>query len=121
MCRFRCSENKRVIFTEPLRRLSANSSVPMSKDEIMTLEEVAKYLKLQPQTVYKWAQEGQLPGAKLGKEWRFRRSLIEEWVDASIALSKGGFNFMIEAGQAAVVRKGLSREDLEKLLQEALR
>ncbi|MBI4660866.1 MAG: helix-turn-helix domain-containing protein [Verrucomicrobia bacterium] len=40
----------------------------MDHDEIMTLEEVAKYLKLKPQTVYKWAQENQIPGAKLGKE-----------------------------------------------------
>ena len=40
----------------------------MMDADIMTLEEVAKYLKLQPQTVYKWAQDGQIPGAKLGKE-----------------------------------------------------
>ena len=65
----------------------------MRNDEIMTVEEVAKYLKLKPQTVYKWAQEGQLPGAKLGKEWRFRRRMIDEWIDATILLSKGGSNW----------------------------
>lgn len=87
----------------------------------MTLEEVAKYLKLQPQTVYKWAQEGQIPGAKLGKEWRFRRRILDEWIDSAIHLSKGGFNFLMESSQAAVGKKGLSREELEKLLQEAMR
>ena len=66
----------------------------MRNDEIMTVEEVAKYLKLKPQTVYKWAQEGHLPGAKLGKEWRFRRQMIDEWIDAQIMLSKGGENWM---------------------------
>ena len=88
--------------------------------DIMTLEEVAKYLKLQPQTVYKWAQEGQIPAAKLGKEWRFRRSILDEWVDNSIALSKGGFNLMIDSSRVAVARKGLPREEIEKLLKEAL-
>jgi excisionase family DNA binding protein len=49
--------------------------------EIMTLEEVAHYLRLKPQTIYKWAQERRIPAAKLGKEWRFRRSVIDRWLD----------------------------------------
>lgn len=47
-------------------------------DEIVTVEEVAKYLKLKPQTVYKWAQDGRIPGTKLGKEWRFRSRTTKE-------------------------------------------
>ncbi len=49
------------------------------KSDIMTLEEVAAYLKVKPQTIYTWAQEKRIPAAKLGKEWRFRKSLIDEW------------------------------------------
>ncbi len=45
----------------------------------MTLEEVAAYLKVKPQTIYIWAQEKRIPAAKLGKEWRFRKSIIDEW------------------------------------------
>ena len=48
-------------------------------DEIMTLEEVAKYLKLRPQTIYIWAQNNKIPAAKLGKEWRFKKSVIDKW------------------------------------------
>ena len=48
-------------------------------DDIMTLEEVAKYLKLKPQTIYTWAQESKIPAAKLGKEWRFKKSVIDKW------------------------------------------
>ena len=44
--------------------------------EILTLEEVAHYLRLKPQTVYKWAQERRIPAVKLGKEWRFRKTVI---------------------------------------------
>jgi len=53
-------------------------------DEIMTLEEVAKYLRLKPQTIYSWAQNNKIPAAKLGKEWRFRKSIIDKWFDKHI-------------------------------------
>ena len=49
------------------------------QDDIMTLEEVAAYLKLKPQTLYTWAQEKKIPAAKIGKEWRFKKSIIDEW------------------------------------------
>ncbi len=47
--------------------------------DIMTLGEVAAYLRLKPQTIYTWAQTKRIPAAKLGKEWRFKKSLIDEW------------------------------------------
>ena len=58
-----------------------NGAPGMSPNEIMTIEEVAAYLRLKPQTIYKWAQEKRIPAAKLGKEWRFRRSVIDLWLD----------------------------------------
>lgn len=90
----------------------------MSNQDIMTVEDVAKYLKLKPQTVYKWAQEGQIPGTKLGKEWRFRRSIIDEWIDTSIALSKGGFDLLHQQSLLDVRRSGVSAADVERLLRE---
>jgi len=53
----------------------------MADHEIMTLEEVAAYLKLKPQTIYTWAQEKKIPAAKLGKEWRFKKSVIDRWIN----------------------------------------
>lgn len=50
-------------------------------NEILTIDEVARYLRLTPQTIYKWAQEKRIPAVKLGKEWRFRRSVIDKWFD----------------------------------------
>lgn len=49
------------------------------QDTIMTLEEVAAYLRVKPQTIYTWAQEKKIPAAKLGKEWRFKKSMIDKW------------------------------------------
>ena len=59
-------------------------------DDIMTLEEVAKYLKLKPQTIYTWAQDGKIPAAKLGKEWRFRKRILDKWLDSRILESAAG-------------------------------
>jgi len=52
--------------------------------DIMTLEEVAAYLKVKPQTIYTWAQEKKIPAAKIGKEWRFKKSIIDEWFNQHI-------------------------------------
>ena len=51
----------------------------MSDQKILTLEEVAEYLRVKPQTIYTWAQEKKIPAAKLGKEWRFRKEVIDRW------------------------------------------
>ena len=51
-----------------------------SNEAVMTLEELAEYLKLPKSTLYKLVQEGRIPGQKLGKQWRFSRQAIEKWL-----------------------------------------
>jgi PTS system nitrogen regulatory IIA component len=60
----------------------------MAEREIMTIEEVADYLRVSERTVYDWAQKEMLPGGKLGTSWRFRRSDIERWVDQHLGSSE---------------------------------
>ena len=64
--------------------------------EILTLEEVAHYLRLKPQTIYKWAQERRIPAVKLGKEWRFRRSILDRWLNEQILGEDSGFSHLRE-------------------------
>ena len=52
--------------------------------QIMTLQEVAKYLGLHVMTVYKLTREGRVPGAKIGGQWRFKRDVLDEWLDAQM-------------------------------------
>jgi excisionase family DNA binding protein len=52
-------------------------------EELMTLQEVASYLKMSQQTVYRLAQQSRIPALKIQSRWRFRPSDIESW------LSKG--------------------------------
>lgn len=53
-------------------------------NEIMTLEEVASYLRVSERTITDWVQNGELPGGKLGTSWRFKRSDIENWVNRKL-------------------------------------
>jgi excisionase family DNA binding protein len=62
--------------------------------EIMTVEEVATYLRLKPQTIYKWAQEKRIPAAKLGKEWRFRKSVVDRWLDEQMMGEDSAFRHL---------------------------
>ena len=50
-------------------------------DEILTLREVAEYLKLTEKTAYRLAAEGKLPGFKVGGSWRFKRIDLEAWME----------------------------------------
>lgn len=47
---------------------------------IMTVNELAKYLRLHEQTVYKMAKEGRVPAYKVGNRWRFKKDTIDSWL-----------------------------------------
>lgn len=51
-------------------------------DDILTIKEVAAYLKLKEKTAYRLAAEGKIPGFKVGGSWRFKRSEVEKWIDS---------------------------------------
>lgn len=64
------------------------------EDDILTIEEVAKYLRVSERTVYDWAQKGEIPSGKIGTVWRFKKSEIEKWVnDRLVVNSKPVQNF----------------------------
>lgn len=52
----------------------------MTDDKIMTVRQVAEYLKLTEKTTYKLVSEGKIPGFKVGGSWRFRESEIDGWI-----------------------------------------
>ena len=56
--------------------------------EILTLDEVAAYLKAGKRTVYRLARKGEIPAFKLGGTWRFRRSELDLWIAESINKKK---------------------------------
>lgn len=50
------------------------------KSELMTATETCQYLKITQRTLYRYLQSRQIPAFKLGKEWRFVRSDLEQWI-----------------------------------------
>lgn len=53
--------------------------------EIMTVKEVAAYLKIKEKTAYRLAGEGKLPAFKVGGAWRFRRAELDAWIEKQTA------------------------------------
>ncbi len=49
-------------------------------EDIMTVKEIAEYLKLNPATIYKLARSGEIPAAKVASEWRFPKELVDDWL-----------------------------------------
>ena len=50
-------------------------------DEIMTITEVAEYLKISEVTTYKLVQEGKMPAFKIGRHWRIKKSDLTEFIE----------------------------------------
>jgi excisionase family DNA binding protein len=67
------------------------SEIDQSTD-IMTVRDVALYLRLSEAMVYKLAREGHVPALRVGRSWRFRKNLIDDWIRRET-----------EAGQRVVV------------------
>lgn len=59
-----------------------------TNDSVLTIDELAVYLKIAKSTLYKLAQEGKLPGQKVGRHWRFRKETIDRWLDEQQEVSK---------------------------------
>ena len=60
----------------------------MKDDDILTIDEVAKYLRVSDRTVYEWAQKGEIPSGKIGTVWRFKKAELEKWVDERLSGSR---------------------------------
>jgi excisionase family DNA binding protein len=53
---------------------------------IMTVHEVADYLRMSQSKVYRLVRERRIPAVRIGKSWRFRRDLLDNWLRESVEL-----------------------------------
>ena len=92
--------------------------------EIMTIEEVAAYIRVSERTVYDWAHKGELPGGKLGTTWRFKRDEIEKWVNDRLsnapekpkAKPSATVSFVLTQERIVLLDHGNKQVVLEKLV-----
>ncbi len=71
-----------------LLNLAITMSTSTSESEILTIKQVADYLKVTERTIYRLAAEKKIPAFKVGGTWRFPRSEIDQWIrqQTSVAL-----------------------------------
>ncbi len=49
--------------------------------EILTVKQLADYRKMDEHTIYRLAKEGEILAMKIGVEWRFKKNLIDKWIE----------------------------------------
>jgi len=50
-------------------------------EEYLTAKQVAKYLQVKPLTIYQWARNDKIPAVKIGRVWRFKKDLIDNFLE----------------------------------------
>jgi excisionase family DNA binding protein len=65
-------------------------AAPVDPPKVMTIDELAAYLQVAKSTLYKLAQEGKVPGQKVGKHWRFKKEAIDRWLEDGPTESEKG-------------------------------
>jgi excisionase family DNA binding protein len=75
------------------------------EDRLMTIKQLASYLNVNERTVLKLVQEGVLPGVKVGNQWRFRKAMIDTWLDDQMV---GITPHYIEPARSEVPRRMLA-------------
>lgn len=69
------------------RHTAHRASNMYEEDEILTIREVAKYLKMNERSIYKLAHQGLIPTVKIASQWRFRKNLIDAWIESQMSSS----------------------------------
>ena len=60
----------------------------MTEKPYLSIHEVAKHFGVTPTTVYRLAQRGDLPGFKIGNQWRFSHMMLESWVADQVTVER---------------------------------
>lgn len=60
----------------------------MPEDRWYSVEEIADYLGVKRDTLYKWINRRQMPAHKVGRLWKFRKEEVDQWIKAGSAADK---------------------------------
>ncbi|MBT7075134.1 MAG: helix-turn-helix domain-containing protein [Anaerolineae bacterium] len=64
---------------------------PEEREAIMNVREVAAYLRISEAKVYRLAKEGGIPTVRIGKAWRFKKDLLDQWIRQNTEASMENF------------------------------
>ena len=83
--------------------------------EIMTIQDVAKYLRMNEATIYRYIQEGKLPAARMGRNYRVRREDVDKFFDAR---KVAAWDRVCQAGRELSARTGWKPEMVDQAISE---
>ena len=69
--------------------------------EVMNIRQASQYLGVSPDTLYKYVSEGRIPAFKLGNRWRFKKALLDTWMEQQSTPAAGEMRKEPRASRAA--------------------
>ena len=82
--------------------------------EVMTLEEVAEYLQVSQKSILRMAQSGKIPAAKVASQWRFMRSVVDDWLMAQMEIPSVRSSASVRLGFVAREMNSVPRKQFAK-------
>ncbi|MBN2534587.1 MAG: PTS sugar transporter subunit IIA [Spirochaetales bacterium] len=82
------------------------------EDELLTLSEVSLYLKVAEKTILRMIRRGEIPCVRIGGQWRFLRSMLENWIYSNMkGVKEKGFLHLIEDYRSIVQISRLTKNE----------
>ena len=72
-----------------MAKRSKKSECPCDENRWFSVDEIAAYVGVERDTIYKWLQKKKMPAHKVGRLWKFKRDEIDEWVRSGKASERG--------------------------------
>lgn len=85
--------------------------------EVLTVKQLADYLQVNELTIYKKVKEGLIPAVKLGRALRFKKSVIDKWLEVESGWDYE-FERLLKETQAFGREKGITEKDIEEAIMK---
>jgi excisionase family DNA binding protein len=102
----RANQRRTALTLSPSKTLTAENRGAWEPREVLDIRQAASYLGISADSLYKYASEGLIPAFKLGNRWRFKRSLLDGWMELQ---SSPGLQFATEKSVKPKQKKPVSR------------
>jgi excisionase family DNA binding protein len=102
----RANQRRATLTLSPDKSPATENRAAWETREVMDIRQGADYLGISSDSLYKYASEGLVPAFKLGNRWRFKRSLLDGWMEQQ---SSSGLQFTAEKSVKPRQKKPVSR------------
>ena len=72
--------------------------------EVMNIRQASQYLGVSPDTLYKYVTEEKIPAFKLGNRWKFKKTILDQWMEQKSTINMSGAKKRPKAAKAAGAR-----------------